>query len=55
VTAQARHSAASLGRDAGVDATIRQRQLGHATAAMTDHYTHIEAEQHRAATEQTAA
>ena len=39
--------AASLARDAGVDPEIRQEQLGHADQAMTDHYTHMEAEAHR--------
>jgi integrase len=32
---EGRHSAASLARDAGVDAKIRQEQLGHSTGAMT--------------------
>jgi integrase len=43
-----RHSAASLARDAAVDPEIRRRTLGHADAAMTAHYTHIEAEAHKA-------
>jgi integrase len=51
---EGRHSAASLARDAGVDAKIRQEQLGHATGAMTDHYTHVLAEQHLAAAEAVA-
>jgi integrase len=51
---EGRHSAASLARDAGVDAKIRQEQLGHATGTMTDHYTHVLAEDHRAAAEAVA-
>ena len=51
---EGRHSAASLARDAGVDAKIRQEQLGHATGAMTDHYTHVLAEAHREAAEAVA-
>lgn len=51
---EGRHTAASLGRDAGVDADIRRERLGHADAAMTRHYTHIEAEAHRAAAEAVA-
>ncbi|HTT53851.1 MAG TPA: site-specific integrase [Streptosporangiaceae bacterium] len=51
---EGRHSAASLARDAGVDAKVRQEQLGHATGAMTDHYTHVLAEQHLAAAEAVA-
>jgi integrase len=51
---EGRHSAASLARDAAVDPEIRRRTLGHADAAMTAHYTHIEAEAHRAAAEAVA-
>jgi integrase len=51
---EGRHSAASLARDAGVDAKIRQEQLGHATGAMTDHYTHVLAEAHLEAAEAVA-
>jgi integrase len=51
---EGRHSAASLARDAGVDPKIRQEQLGHATGAMTDHYTHVLAEAHLAAAEAVA-
>lgn len=51
---EGRHSAASLARDAGVDPKIRQEQLGHTTGAMTDHYTHVLAEAHRAAAEAVA-
>jgi hypothetical protein len=51
---EGRHSAASLARDAAVDPEIRRRTLGHADAAMTAHYTHIEAEAHQAAAEAVA-
>ncbi|HMH91396.1 MAG TPA: tyrosine-type recombinase/integrase [Streptosporangiaceae bacterium] len=51
---EGRHSAASLARDAGVDAKIRQDDLGHATPAMTDHYTHVLAEAHLEAAEAVA-
>jgi integrase len=51
---EGRHSAASLARDAEVDPEIRRKSLGHADAAMTSHYTHIEAETHRAAAEAAA-
>jgi integrase len=51
---EGRHSAASLARDAGVDPKIRQEQLGHATGAMTDHYTHVLAEAHLEAAEAVA-
>lgn len=51
---EGRHSAASLARDAGVDHKIRQEQLGHATGAMTDHYTHVLAEAHLEAAEAVA-
>lgn len=51
---EGRHSAASLARDAGVDPKIRQEQLGHATGAMTDHYTHVLADAHLAAAEAVA-
>jgi integrase len=46
---EGRHSAASLARDADVDPEIRRQTLGHADQAMTSHYTHIEAQAHRAA------
>jgi integrase len=52
---EGRHSAASLARDAEVDPEIRRKTLGHADAAMTSHYTHIEAAAHRAAAEAVAA
>lgn len=51
---EGRHSAASLARDAGVDPKIRREQFGHATGAMTDHYTQVLAEQHLAAAEAVA-
>ncbi len=51
---EGRHSAASLARDAQVDPEIRRKTLGHADAAMTSHYTHIEAQAHRAAAEMVA-
>lgn len=51
---EGRHSAASLARDAEVDPEIRRRTLGHADAAMTSHYTHIEAEAHKAAAQAVA-
>jgi integrase len=51
---EGRHSAASLQRDAEVDPEIRRKTLGHADQAMTSHYTHIEAEAHRAAAEAVA-
>jgi integrase len=51
---EGRHSAASLARDAAVDPEIRRKTLGHADQAMTSHYTHIEAQAHRAAAEAVA-
>lgn len=51
---EGRHSAASLARDADVDPEIRRKTLGHADQAMTSHYTHIEAQAHRAAAEAVA-
>ena len=51
---EGRHTAASLARDAGNDPEIRRRRLGHADAAMTSHYTHIEAEASRAAANDVA-
>lgn len=49
-----RHTGASLARDAAVDPEIRGKTLGHADAKMTSHYTHIEADAHRAAAESVA-
>ncbi|HEX3515975.1 MAG TPA: tyrosine-type recombinase/integrase [Trebonia sp.] len=51
---EGRHTNASLQRDSAVDPEIRRKSLGHADAAMTSHYTHIEAEQYRAAIEAVA-
>ena len=51
---EGRHSAASLTRDADVDPEIRRKTLGHADQAMTSHYTHIDAQAHRAAAEAVA-
>lgn len=52
---EGRHTAASLSDEAEVSQEIRQRTLGHASAGMTSHYTHVRAERHRAAAEQVAA
>jgi integrase len=52
---EGRHSTASPARDAEVAPEIRRKTLGHADAAMTSHYTHIEAQAHRAAAEAVAA
>lgn len=49
-----RHTAPSLARTAEVDPEIRRKTLGHADAAMTSHYTHIEAQAHLAAAEAVA-
>ena len=51
---EGRHSAASLAGDAEVDPEIRRKTLGHADAAMTSHYTHIDEQAHRAAAEAVA-
>lgn len=51
---EGRRSAASLARDGAVDPEIRRKTLGHADAAMTSHYTHIEAQAHCAAAEAVA-
>ena len=37
-----------------MDPEIRRKTLGHADQAMTSHYTHIEAQAHRAAAEMVA-
>jgi integrase len=50
-----RHTNASLSNEAGVNAEIRRQTLGHSDQAMPSHYTHIQAEQNRAATEAIAA
>jgi integrase len=52
---EARHSAISLMRDAGVDRDVRMREAGHADAQVADRYTHILDAAHRAAAEQVAA
>ena len=52
---EARHSANSLMRDAGVDQELRMRITGHASKDINDRYTHTLAEAHRAAAEQTAS
>ena len=49
-----RHTAASLGDDAGVDREINQTTLGHANPEMTAHYTHPEAARFRAAANEVA-
>ena len=48
------HTSASFARDAEVDPEIRRKTLGPADQAMTSHYTHIEAQAHRAAAEAAA-
>ncbi len=50
-----RHTANSLGDDAGVDQEIRQRTGGWATREMTSHYNHPEAARFRQAAEDVAA
>ncbi len=52
---EARHSANSLMREAGVDQELRMQIVGHASTDINDRYTHTLAEAHRAAAEQTAA
>ena len=52
---EARHSAISLMRDAGVDQAIRMREAGHSDAEVADRYTHVLIEAHQAAAEQVAA
>jgi integrase len=52
---EARHSAVSLMRDAGVDRDVRMREVGHADIEVADRYTHILDAAHRAAAEQVAA
>ena len=51
---EARHSAVSLMREAGVDRVVRKREVGHTSESVHDRYTHIEAEAHRAAAEAVA-
>jgi integrase len=50
----ARHTGNSLMRDAGVDETVRMREVGHVTKTVSDRYTHTLAEQHRQGAEATA-
>ena len=52
---EARHSAISLMRDAGVDQAIRMREAGHSDTEVADRYTHVMMEAHQAAAEQVAA
>jgi integrase len=52
---EARHSAISLMRDAGVDRDVRMREAGHADTEVADRYTHVLDATHRAAAEQVAA
>jgi integrase len=52
---EARHSAISLMRDAGVDKTIRMREAGQSDAEVADRYTHVLIDAHLAAAEQVAA
>jgi len=46
---EARHSAISLMRDAGVDREIRMREAGHADQQVADRYTHLMDTAHLAA------
>jgi integrase len=52
---EARHSANSLMRDAGVDQELRMQIVGRASTDINDRYADTLAEAHRAAAEQTAA
>ena len=52
---EARHSAISLMRDAGVDQELRMREVGHSDRSVNDRYTHVLDAAHRAAAEQVAA
>jgi integrase len=49
-----RHTGTSLARDAGVDPEIRQETGGWTNRGMMRHYTHVEAQVHRAAANQVA-
>jgi integrase len=51
---EARHSAISLMRDAGVDQELRMREVGHSDRSVNDRYTHVLDAAHRAAAEQVA-
>jgi integrase len=50
-----RHTQTSLANEASVDPEIRRKRLGHSTAALTSHYTHIQAEANRGAAKSIAA
>jgi integrase len=52
---EGRHTAVTNQREAGVDPDLTQRTVGHATAAMTRHYTHPQAQVFRAAAASAAA
>lgn len=52
---EARHSAISLMRDAGVDQELRMREVGQSDRSVNDRYTHVLDAAHRAAAEQVAA
>ena len=52
----ARHTAASLMLEAGLDVKIVQEVLGHSTSVITrDTYQHVRRKMHRAAAEKTVA
>jgi integrase len=51
---EARHSAISLMRDAGVDRDVRRREAGHADTEVADRYTHVLDAAHRQAAQQVA-
>jgi integrase len=52
---EGRHTAVSNQWGAGVDPELTQRTVGHATAAMTRHYTHPQVQAYRAAAQAAAA
>ena len=52
---EGRHTAVSNQFDAGVHPELTQRTVGHATAGMTRHYTHPQAQAYRAAASAAAA
>lgn len=51
---EARHSANSLMRDAGIGQEPRTRIVGHSDSDVSDRYTHTPEEAHRTAAEQSA-
>jgi integrase len=51
---EARHSAISLMREAGVDQELRTREVGHSDRSVNDRYTQVLDTAHRAAAEQVA-